>query len=215
MTTSKIALFGIATAFAAVLTFTVPSLASAQVANDLKCKGCVGKKDIGKKAVRPKHIKKNAIKSKHIRDGAVQTEAMQDGAVTAAKLADSAKPTGGDHAESTDVYALAPPYQAVVTTAVTAPGPGFIIAIANWTYTATSGNVFGNCYLATAPEISDGPGAPANSPLGAMVYYNGASISRMFEVPAGVTTLYLNCYGQATMSVTQPQLTAFFVPNRY
>ena len=120
-----------------------------------------------------------------------------------------------NHSESTDIIALAQPYQPVITTAVTAPTAGFIIAIANWTYTATASNVFGNCYLATAPEISDGPGAPVNTDMGAAIYYNGASISRMFEVEGGETTLYLNCYGQPTMSVAHPQLTAFFVPNRY
>ena len=45
----------------------VPSAAEAQVvATDLKCKGCVDKKDIGKKQIVSKHIKDGKVKAKHL-----------------------------------------------------------------------------------------------------------------------------------------------------
>jgi hypothetical protein len=55
--------------------------AQAQTANNLKCKGCVGTRDLGA----------NAVKTKKIKDGAITTSKIKDGAVTVEKLNQNAK----------------------------------------------------------------------------------------------------------------------------
>ena len=86
---SRAVLFGLLVAgLAAPLSFSSVGEATAQTATDLKCKGCVGKKDIGKNAVKEKNIKKNAVTSAKIKDGTVESSDIKDGTIQAEDIAD-------------------------------------------------------------------------------------------------------------------------------
>jgi hypothetical protein len=212
----------------AVLSMAAVSVtAPAQTATNLKCRGCVGKKDLGKKAVRPKHIKKRAIKSKHIRDSAVQTKAMKDGAVetrkisngavTAEKLADTAKPTGVDFALGATSTALTTSTQSIVSTTLTAPVAGYAVVMAQWQFWTQADTAQGFCSVDTVPDHNAQPAVrtQADDMLG-LIHYDAASLTWAFPIPAGDTTFYLNCVRTgASMFVANPAITAMFVPNRY
>jgi len=55
-------------------------------AGNVVCKGCVDKKDIGKKAVKSKHIKDGQVKTPDLADGGVTSDKLGAEAVTSAKL---------------------------------------------------------------------------------------------------------------------------------
>lgn len=77
---SKIMMRGLLAACLALpIALAVSGDASAQKAKDLKCKGCVGSKDIGKNAVREKHIKNNAVTSSKIKNGTIKAEDIAAG----------------------------------------------------------------------------------------------------------------------------------------
>ena len=77
---SKIMMRGLLAACLALpIALAVSGDASAQKAKDLKCKGCVGSKDIGKNAVREKHIKNNAVTSSKIKNGTIKAEDLAAG----------------------------------------------------------------------------------------------------------------------------------------
>lgn len=201
-----------ASGFLAISLFTLaasltPPAAGAQTATNLKCKGCVGKKDIGRKAVRSKHLKRNAIDSLRIKDGAVE----------AVDLAAGAKPAGvaftGDAPNS---VALTGVLQSVLSTTVAAPGPGHVVVSAHWTFYTNDDFTSGGCYLATEPGIADGLDQFFYSDDVVNAAYVPAGMSRTIDVPAGQTAIHLNC-SETTgdVSVSNPRMTALFVPTRY
>ena len=95
-----------------------PEAKTKVTATDLKCKGCVGKKEMGK----------NAIKSKNIKAGQVKTTNLGNGAVTIGKLDATAKTTtytaGHRHDPET---ALSGTPLLMDQTSVAAPGPGAVL----------------------------------------------------------------------------------------
>jgi hypothetical protein len=193
-------------ALVATLAASMPTGASAETATDLKCKGCVGKKDIGKKAIRTRNLKKNAVKSKVIKDGSIEPE----------DLALTAKPTGAADNEPAAfgfMQPLSPTYEDIISTTLTAPTEGYVIAIANWYFYITAAAAFPACVVTTESGSSIGPAAIAGSSAATTVATG--SQTRMFEVPAGATTFYLNCSGPASTGIVDPHITAMFVPNRY
>jgi len=182
-----------------------PAQTFAQTAKNLKCKGCVGKKDIGKKAVKSKHIKPGQITSAHI----------ENGVVGPADLSNEAKPSGADVAETTTDTDLAPLGDDIVlhTVTLTAPGPG--IALASAVLTADYQGVAGRFACAVNTEVALGGQYVSGQSVGDGEIPVG--ITRPFSVDAaGNLTLYLFCRGiSGDVRVNNPILTAWFVPGKY
>jgi hypothetical protein len=201
----------------------VPDLAVAQTAKNVKCRGCVGARDLGKKSVKAKHLKDRAVRNKHIADeaitaekirddeisgakiqdnaisgaklqsGAVTGDKIQNSAVTADHLAATAKPTGADSDEGNLQQDLTAIKSTVRSVTVTAPGPGLIVAVA-------SGNLLAASLTNALCSITD-----TDSPDTAhLIQANGPNgitsnlivpfgSTRIFEVSGGETTLNLVC----------------------
>lgn len=64
--------------------------AVAVTADDVKCKRCVDRRDLARKAVDKKKLKDQAVTKGKIKDGAVTTEKIRDGAVTEPKIGNGA-----------------------------------------------------------------------------------------------------------------------------
>jgi hypothetical protein len=191
-------------ALAASLT---PLTADAQTATNLKCKGCVGKKDIGRKAVRSKHLKRNAIDSLHIKDGSVE----------AADLSAEAQPAGVAYTGDTpNSVALTGALESVLSTTIDAPGPGHVVVSAHWTFYTNDDFTSAGCYLATEPGIADGLDQFFYSDDVVNAAFVPAGMSRTIDVPGGQTAIHLNCSESiGDVSVSNPRMTALFVPTRY
>jgi hypothetical protein len=206
----------ISAAFAAALPY---GSAHAQTATDLKCKGCVGKKDIGKKAVRTRNLKKNAVKAKSLADGAVTSEKITDSAVTAAKIADGAvtpdhlgdgaKPAGVASAVEPGPIELTGSLETAFSIDVEAPGPGSIFATADF-YAETAAAIWG-CNLVSGDE------AGLN-----LIYGKGpgpvpTSLTRTIPVAAaGTVTLNLICTeAGGDVDISNVNLNVLFVPGSY
>jgi|GEM_PF-2623998 len=91
MTTTTIARTLFAASLALPLALAASAPAEAAAAKNLKCKGCVGATDLGKKAVKAKHIDNNAVQTKHIKQNAVTSTQIKNGTIQEADLATSAR----------------------------------------------------------------------------------------------------------------------------
>lgn len=177
----------------------------AQSATDLKCKGCVGKRDLGR----------NAVTKKALRTNSVTSSAVRDGTLTAADMHGSAKPAGVDFADGGFTIQVPNTLASVLSTTVTALAPGYVVAMANWFYSASDGAAVTSCFLSDEEASNDGPYMPGNA-MGAAQYQQPASLLVTLPVEAGDTTIHLNCYDVGTdMTINHLRLTALFVPARY
>jgi hypothetical protein len=182
-----------------------PVQVHAQTAKNLKCKGCVGKKDLGKKAVRGKHIKPGQITSAHIGKGAVAPAA----------LSDAAKPSGADASETVVDTDLSPAATDIVLQSVTltAPGPGMVIATGGLyiDYQGVAGRF--SCTVDTAVA------AGGHYVIGESVGDGQVpvAITRVFAVDAaGNVTVHLLCREiTGDVRANNPKLVAWFVPGAY
>jgi hypothetical protein len=171
-----------------------PTQALAQTAKNVKCKGCVNKKDIGK----------NAVKSKQIKDGAIKPS----------DLSSTAKPAGADYAETSSDTPLNPAATDIVihTVTVTAPGPGTVIASASLFayYNSVAGEFI--CGLERGTTIGGVHTRNAGSND-----YESISYTRAFPVEAaGNVAINLICYEiSGDIDVSNPVLAAWFVPGKY
>ena len=86
-----------------------PDVTVAQLATDLKCDGCVGKKDIGNDAVRAEHLKKGAVEPSKL-----------DGKAKPGRVAFFETPNATVLVLDTDIR--------IKTIKVQAPGPGAVVA---------------------------------------------------------------------------------------
>ena len=226
MTPAKLAIICVSIVCAALALPGIQRRASAQTATDLKCMGCVGDKDLGKKTVKSKHLKKNAVKSKHIKDGsitasdlgadAVTSGHIQDGTVGPEDLADGAKPGGANSIFGNTTANLETSSKEVESLTISAPGPGYVVAMATWIFHNNTSSVGGYCSLSDQPDVEEEPYAYGYSATVTSFFYDAASLVRTIEVPAGDTTVYLNCREEGgDMNVTFPNINAFFVPNKY
>jgi|GEM_PF-458983 len=231
-----IAVAGIAVA---LLLAGVPQ-AQAGAATNLKCNGCVGKSDLGKKSVTTDNIKSKAVTtgklanravtqgkiadeavtSGKLADKAVTTDKIADGAVTPDHLGDSALPAGVEASEEPAVVNLNPDPEPVAAATVSAPATGYILATATWLFSASVEET-GYCYLSAEDGGTDGPAITANveEPAGTNAIVP-AALTRVLAVEEGDTTIYLNCNNERlfdgfSVTVSQVSLTALFVPNRY
>jgi hypothetical protein len=179
------------------------SEASAQTAKDVNCKGCVGKRDLGKKAVGKKHLGKNSIRARHIKAGQVK----------ASHLGNAAKPAGVSASESPQVAQIGDDDEILETVTVEAPGPGVVVATGNLSVSFAA-NSSALCAVTTenaiaTPFVSASAGSSSQSlPI---------STTRAFPVSAaGAVTVNLLC--RMTVGVGNypyPALTALFVPTTY
>ena len=170
--------------------------AEAQVASDVACKGCVGKKDLAKNAVTKRAIRKNAVTARH--------------------LAKSAKPAGVDFvgldAPGGDVT-IDSAGQLVASVDVTAPGPGYIVVNADYVAFSQIADRAVTCGLLSG-GTDIGVSVPADADMGA---YRPISFTRTFAAgKAGTYTIDLGCRTKSgDMKIRYATLTALFVPSRY
>ena len=203
MSASIRALVGIATL--ALFAVAVATPAAAETATNLKCKGCVGKKDLGKQAVRGKHIKENAVASTHILDGGVAP----------ADLAATAKPAGGDGTAGDQSIALTSTAQVVRSVVVAAPVAGFAVVTATGS-TVAVGSGLAACSLSLDTAVDPAHQIVAGHTGAALNSYIPFALTRLFPVPQGNTTVRLVCRESSGTSVVEDSaMSAIFVPNRY
>lgn len=178
---------------------------SAQTAKKLKCKGCVGKKQLGKKAV---------IESR-IRDGAVTGAKIRDGSIGPADLAAAAKPTGADSASGEQNAILDGTKEVLRSVTISAPTPGLALVTASGGFQLGQGTLTA-CSISLDEEI-DYTHSIGSQTFGTTAMAVPFSGTRLFEVPAGNTVFNLVCQriGGGSATVFDSTLTAAFIPNRY
>jgi hypothetical protein len=181
---------------AAVVAFganTVPNSAEAQVvANDVRCRGCVGKRDIGKKQIVSKHIKDGRVKAKDLHKNA------KPGAVSASEFVNYPGTV------------IAPGATVVLREAtIDLPGPGAVLAIAS---AAIVGSNLALCQVDTDTDPIGLGDLFAIGSGGTDVSYTAAT-NRVFEAPAGPLTVYWKCTATAGVSgALNPSLSLLYVP---
>jgi len=179
---------------------------SAQSAKNLKCKGCVGKKQLGNKAV---------IESR-IRDGAVTSAKIRDGSVGPADLAAAAKPTGANFTSARPAKDVGDTPEVLRSLTITAPTPGLVLATASGSF-YLEGNAYVICSLSLDEAVDDTHEiqGQTGATTEITIPFSG---TRIFEVPAGNTTINLVCdrpFDGNNVTVIDSVLTAVFIPNRY
>ena len=189
----------------------VPKAVVAETATDLRCNGCVGKKDLGKKAVRSKSIKPKAIRATHLADGTVLPQHLSSDAVLPQHLSAAAKPGGVDYLEGDLTSVLSATSASVISVEITVPAAGFVTVLANWYMLASGTDGYANCGLDPAEGVIERPKTVATIVKDA--FASGATM-RTFSVSGGTTRFHLNCSGSSTL-LFEPVITAMFFPNRY
>jgi hypothetical protein len=201
---------------AASLLQATPVPADAQTATNLKCKGCVGKKDIGTKAVMSKSIRPGAILRTHIQDKAIDASKLADGAVDASKLADDAKPAAAVNTHSTGSVVFSNSTGvALLSDTVVLDSPGALHVIASWTWWLDPGDrstctvTLDSAGFTTANSIF----SLRNAALSEPGYYAGTT-SAVFPASAGSRTVRLICKSDnaTNVGVVRPNLTILYVP---
>jgi hypothetical protein len=206
MDTARTAFRGIA---AALLVFAMalsgPGRADAAPATNLKCKGCVGSKDLGK----------NAVKNKNVKTGTIDSRAIKDHSIAPADLSAGATPSGVAFNESLATGLVPDTLTSILSATLTAPAAGYAVVTASWTYYANVIDSFASCNLTTTTGSGDGFPVLGNS--GPSTFYRDpSSTTRTFAVPQGQTTFYLDCSDVGTnMNYAYPIINAVFVPNKY
>jgi hypothetical protein len=182
---------------------TIPGETVAQTATNLKCKGCVGKKDLGKKAVKSKHIRKNQITGAHIKDGRV---AAQD-------LGDDAKPAGIDSVETAGGFGLSGPAEIIDSVVVSAPGPGTILATGGLTASLDPSSGF---YCEVTTGSVTGTQSAKASVAGSSQTLPISNTRAIPVAAAGNVTVNFVCdLFAGSVNVSAINLTALFVPGSY
>lgn len=198
--------------------------AFAQTANNLKCRGCVDKRDIGKKAVRSKHIKDGSIKTKDLGAGVVDADKIGNGAITSAHILDrqvepndlalDAQPTAAAASESLGdpIANVGLGVQTVIrTVTIDAPGPGGVVAHFDLVGRALSGDGMLICAVTTGTTAIGERLVASNIPDDKAATISG---TKLFPVSAsGSFTLNVICYAaMKAVKVSYPSLTLLFVP---
>ncbi len=181
----------------------VPALA--QTATNLQCKGCVGKKDLGKKAVTSKAIRNETVTSGDIRNNTIAP----------IDLAPAAKPSGVDWVDGDQNIGLTGVDTVIRTLIVSAPAPGYVTVLASWVFGGTPTTyLIALCGISQTTSIN--PNHAVVAEWEAEVSYVPGSAVRTFEVGSGNTTFHLNCRSASgSPAIGDSSMTALFVPNRY
>jgi len=181
--------------------------ARAATANNVKCNGCVGAKDIGKKAISKKAIQKEAVAAKAIRKGAVKAN----------RLHDKAKPAGIAYAEMDDTgVGIGGNETTMLTVELKAPAAGYVRVTAYGTLEyAAQELVF--CSLNTVEAYYDPAAYYATGNSDVENRYKPVAMERLFEVQEGTGTYYYVCRtdGGNAVQIVNPRLIAEYVPQQY
>jgi len=162
--------------------------ASAQTAGNLVCKGCVGKKDIGKDAVDMK------------------------------RLAPNAKPAGISYTErSGETVTFSKSAKVIASVKLKAPASGLVTVFANgyFDFDGVGAETLAGCSINTGKGYAE---PHATIALGSNAdRIHTVSTSRVFEVSKGKTKFRLVCRtgSNATVEIQNPKLTAIYVPQEY
>lgn len=183
--------------------------AAGEIAKDLRCRGCVGTKDLGRKAVGANSIRANAVTSAHI----------QDGQVGPADLADNAQPVGANFSSLQGADFTPLPQTSTVVASVTLDLPGAGVVIANASAYAQFVDDPSGVICGIVRQ-----GAQKSSP-GAVIAQNHADLDakRMpvaatagfVETAAGAQTYNLVCLAQQEAELHDAILTVVYAPNSY
>jgi hypothetical protein len=178
--------------------------ASAQTATNLKCKGCVGKKDLGKKVVR----------SKNIKPGAVGNEAIADGAIDAAKLADGAKPAGAAETIDEGGSILIDGETVTVSVAITAPADGVALVTGGGFFRFTdAGAAAVGCQVTAGTLFDDDQATGSTGDSADENQLSAVSQSRVLVAAKGINTYNFVCATEGIgVNLENPTITALFVP---
>jgi hypothetical protein len=183
-----------------------PAPAAGVKATNLKCKGCVNRKDIAKKAVTGDKIKKNAVTSDKIKNGSVQQ----------VDLAKDARPGGADTFSINGMQSLATGVDTeLAATTVTSPSSGIALVFA-------SAYVDLNNDTASNVECSINDGGATVSTVQIVVGGNGSQVGtvplsahRSFEITPGDNEFNFVCMETGgNVEVHDVNLSALFVQNR-
>jgi hypothetical protein len=165
--------------------------AAAVTAKNLKCKGCVQSKDLGKSSVTSEKIRNNSVYPSH--------------------LSSSAKPGGVALGGPTLTTSLSGPDEVIQTITVKAPGPGFVVATANlsFNYNGISSSALCDVTTATIHGI--------NHALGSGTGIVPVSLTRTIPVTkAGNIAINLVCAKvTGTVTVYNASIGAIFLPALY
>jgi hypothetical protein len=208
-------LSGVGAVFAVSLvlaTFAATGVSVADTATDLKCRGCVGKKDLGKKAVRAKNIKRGSVRADHIKPGSLNADHIGLSQISEKHLSDAAKPAGVAAVENGSVSQIVGE-DIIETVTLSAPGRGTIVVTGSLSISLASNS---SVQCAITPESKIGTQfAGASSGLASQSI--PISTTRAFPVTAaGDTSINLICkMSLGAGNSAQPSLTALFVPATY
>jgi hypothetical protein len=198
-------------AMACALAITAPATeAAAQTASNLACSGCVGKKDIGKKAVTKKAVGKNAVTRK----------AIGKNAVNAARLAGNAQPAGVEYESlAGSKVEIGAGHTVITTVNVKAPSTGFVVAMMSGYLSFTGVTNLVYCGLTTGTEIDfeHSIAAWGSGDADESGYLSPIAQTRVFPVSKGPGTYNLVCAAAnaAPVGVWNTSLTALYVPASY
>ena len=180
---------------------------SAEVAKDVKCRGCVGARDLGKKSVKKKHIRPNAITSSAIADGAVGPD----------DLADTAKPGGGNFSGDDQDIALTATDTIVRSVTIVAPAAGIAIVNASgYGYANTIADALARCSITTGNSLDSNAFIYMRMDGTVMNSSDAFGATRGFDVAAGSNTYNLVCDGTTgAPHIADTNMTAIFLPQTY
>ncbi len=211
-------------AAAAVLAVCAAASTNAQTATDLRCRGCVGKRDLGRSAVTTAKIRDKAVNTFKIGDGAVTETKIGGGAVTGAKIRDGsigpvdlgagAKPAGVDSAEGGQTFPVSAAPAVVRAVVISAPSAGLVLANASGFFSLDASSLT-TCSISLNASVDFTHAIEGYAPA-SVTLHMPFSGSRLYEVPAGNTAIYLVCSRTGGASIVYDSvLTALFIPNRY
>jgi hypothetical protein len=224
MTTRTLFKFALAAALPLVVGFAALDTAAAQTATDLKCRKCVGARDLGKKAVKKRSLKKNAVTGAKIRDGSITSKDLGNGAITGEKLADgavaadqleiAAKPTGVEYVEDEQEWVeLTVDRDIVESIVVSAPGPGYVFVTAEYESIPMDADAASVCQIEYQEIVR---GSQKYTKPGTL---NGVPVSLTRVVPvesAGDARIDLSCReNPGNMVLSRIGLIGLFIPARY
>jgi len=205
----------------------------AQTATDLDCKGCVGKKELGTKAVGKQKIRTNAIRNRHynnysiskqklmkdavgtdkIQDNAVSSSKLKAGAVTAEKMAASAQPAGIAYSSGDQDTLIGGAPTIFRTVTINAPDDGFVMVNASWVIYGR--DITTSCSISTGSTVSSTHEVVIEEGDFALVHLSGAAV-RAFPVSAGNNTFNLVCSASVgAPRIRDSALIATYVPQEY
>jgi len=186
-----------------------PGPAHAQTATNLKCKGCVGKKELGKNAVTSKTVRKNAISTKHIKSGAVSVAKLADAALPGA-VSNESDYSGSSTVDTTSATS---PVE-VLSDTVVLPAKGYLQVSASWVSNLPfSAN--GECWVTrNNSRYTLENNIRSSNAAGSDAYVPGGVTAVFGNVSGGQHVLRLLCrkIGAIGYSVERASLTALFVP---